>query len=92
MDDLPELEDLLGEPGKKARKGHFNSTTTIECKNCNQKFLLKRKWQSFCSDICRAGFHRRELMAAKDRHIAELEQEIKRLEAENLKLKQQLGL
>lgn len=92
MDDLPELEDLLGELPKKARKGEFNSTTSVECRNCGESFLLKRKWQAFCSDICRTGFHRREMLVAKDRQISDLEKEVDRLQAENLKLRQQLGL
>lgn len=92
MDDLPDLKDLLGAPSKKEKKGDFNSTTSVECRNCGESFLLKRKWQAFCSDICRTGFHRREMLTAKDRQIEDLEKEVQRLEAENARLRNQLGL
>jgi hypothetical protein len=28
-----------------------------QCKNCHNEFLVKRKWQNFCDEVCRNEYH-----------------------------------
>jgi len=39
------------------------------CKNCQEKFVLKRKWQNFCSDKCRNNYWNKRKKIVKSKEI-----------------------
>ena len=81
---LPPLDDLLKESVALKRKSLEIITAT--CKQCGVFFKPAREWQHFCSDRCRATFHR-AARASEAQTISDLQAENERLREELRQLK-----
>lgn len=81
---LPPLDDLLKESLALKRKSL--ELITLSCKQCGVFFKPVREWQHFCSDRCRATFHK-TAKAVEAQTISELQAENERLREELRQLK-----